>query len=70
MEDKKRETVVQVLLTEEYVTKLDADAERDDRQRARQATFLVKAYYDGRLRWADPAAETSPSVHAAAGGAL
>ena len=67
MEEQKKETIVNTPLWPDYVERLDADAERDDRQRARQAAFIIKAFYDGRLRWADPAAETSPSVHAAGG---
>lgn len=61
--DEIKEVIVQVPLSPEYMQKLDADCVKDDRTRARQGAFILKAYYDGRLRWADPAAETSPSVH-------
>jgi hypothetical protein len=67
--DEIKETVVQVPLSPEYVQRLDADCVKDDRTRARQGAFILKAYYDGRLQWSLPGMESSPSVADRIGGA-
>jgi hypothetical protein len=68
MSEQEKETIVQVPLTAEYVVKLDADCMKDDRTRARQGAFILKAYYDGRLQWNLPGMESSPSVAERIGG--
>ena len=66
--DEIKETIVQVPLTAEYMQQLDADCVKDDRTRARQGAFILKAYYDGRLQWNLPGMESSPSVAERIGG--
>ena len=66
--DEIKETIVQVPLSPEYVQRLDADCVKDDRVRARQGAFIIKAYYDGRLQWNLPGMESSPSVAERIGG--
>jgi hypothetical protein len=66
--DEIKETIVQVPLSPDYMQKLDADCVKDDRTRARQGAFILKAYYDGRLQWNLPGMESSPSVADRIGG--
>ena len=66
--DEIKEIIVQVPLSPNYMQRLDADCVKDDRTRARQGAFILKAYYDGRLQWNLPGMESSPSVADRIGG--
>ena len=56
------EIILQVPLTTDYRDRIAADATRDDRTSARQAAYLIKAFYDGRLVWSPSAAPVAPVV--------
>lgn len=49
--------MVQMPLSNDYFEKLDAEAKRNERVACRQAAYIIKAYYDGKLQWTLPGAE-------------
>lgn len=50
------EIILQVPLTTDYRDRIASDATREERTSARQAAYLIKAFYDGRLVWSPSAA--------------